>query len=505
MLRVTNRLKRYAAKHWQITDGDAAKIRNRVATELTKSPKFKDRLKRLTDATPPKKKANDPPKPDPNKGFGHDDKDFKHVTPFFKSLSDIHVKGIDERFNKERKPCYYPLRNEKTGMAHPQAGKPIMLSGKHLTHPSEFDLAVVGAFWKMACNAIYTRNNMPVPAWAEPRDPSRKNLHDQLLNYAMKQSEWTGIIGPDEHGNGGVPINRGKLTGENVKTLIADTTSGGLYAVPQAFDDAIVLYPILYGELAPHVTIKDVRSNRVQGALMNRPRITSGVVEGTTVQPFDTAAFIQAFDTGVYNAQGSMEIGKDFEDDSPAAIGQTVVEMFGQEAMAWMDRVIAYGNGVTEPLGVLRTQGATAVSSANGAGGPLTVSDFMALQFGINKALRTEPGYRSFISNDTGYRNSRNIQVGPNDERRIFGMDVQSYQIMNDPYAVQNDIPDGLFGYANLTRFRLYRRQGTQITMDDSGYTLRQRNTRLIVVRMRYGGRLDYAGAVAVMTDGQQQ
>lgn len=518
-MKVSKRLARWAGKNLKVNAGDKAAVRSAVAKALTAGTLTAARLKKLNAAKAPATAAvttgggtggggdadktttatvhNDPP----GGGKGRDTS-YPDVSAgsYFKGLSEIRVKEAADRYDDAKTAVVYPQFVKGTGIPHPRAGEPVTVLGRKLFHPSQRDLAVVGSFWKYAANFACRAKGISAPEWTGFRADEK-----ELLQHCIHKSAWTGLLGADKNGEGGHEI-LGKLEDWQVKTLIADVNSGGLFAVPQAFDDAIVMYPILYGQLAPYVTMRDVKSNRVQGALMNRPRFVSGTLEGTAVQPFDTTGFISAFDTPIFNAQGSMELGKDFEDDSPAAVGQTVVDMFGQEALAWMDRVIAYGDGRNEPLGICRTPGLYAVLSSYGPGGPMTVADFTNLQFGIDLALRQEPNaYKCFISNDTMYRASRNIQVGPNDERRVFGMDTQSYNLLGDPYAINNNIPTGLVAYANLRRYRMYRRLGVQITIDDSGYTLRTRNTRLIVARMRYGGRLDYAGAAALMSDAQSQ
>lgn len=420
-------------------------------------------------------------------------------TELFKSTpsSHVRVKGVEEQFSTAKMAVVYPKTFVNSGRERPNAGMPVMLDGGFDT-PSQLDKAIAGVVVKAALQTKLQQSEMRRwHRWTE--------LDEQLWQYAIREKEWVGKLRPDANGDGGISVFGKKLTEFEQKTLIADTVSGGLFAVPAAFDDAIVLYPILYGEVFPHLNLIDVRSNRVQGASMSRPTFTSGVVEGTGVQPFDTSAFIAAFDTAVYNAQGGMEIGKDFEDDSPVAIGETVVRMFGEAAQVWLDRVASYGNGVSEPQGMMRASGLTLVNSAFGAGGPMTVNDYQALYFAMTKAFRTEPGaYLSYLSNDGAYRNGRYISIGVDDQRRVLGMDWESYTIgEKNAYAVQNDIPDGLLGFFNMKRYRMYRRLGTQITVDDTGYQLRTRNTRLITARMRFGGRLDQSGAGAIMLDAQ--
>lgn len=507
MLIITKELRKHAVANWGLketaTDGE---IRRHAVGLVSKKELTHAQLKGIASG-----KSDSPTKPkggaagaggtatkDAEKPEGKSADDVKGVE-LFKSTPSTHirVKGVEEQFKNTKETIVYPKHHSNTGKEHPRAGQPVFMDGTFESQ-SQLDKAIAGVVVKAALQTKLQNSDMRRwHRWTE--------LDQQLWDYAIREKGWVGKLKCDSNGEGGISLIGNKLTEFEQKTLIADTVSGGLFAVPAAFDDAIVLYPLLYGEVFPHLNLIDVRSNRVQGAAMSRPTFTSGVVEGTGVQPFDTAGFIQAFDTAVYNAQGGMEIGKDFEDDSPVAIGETVVRMFGEASQVWLDRVASYGNGVSEPQGMLRASGLTLVNSAFGAGGPMTVNDYQALYFAMTKAFRTMPGaYLSYLSNDGCYRNGRYIQIGTDDQRRVLGMDWESYTIgEKNAYAVQNDIPDGVMGFFNMKLYRMYRRLGTQITVDDTGYQLRTRNTRLITARMRFGGRLEQSGAGAVMLDAQ--
>ena len=77
-----------------------------------------------------------------------------------------------------------------------------------------------------------------------------------------------------------------------------DNTSGGLEAVPIVFDDAVILTPVLTGELFPLVKLVNIpRGRRIEGFSVGNPTITSGTAEGSSISLFDTTSYIAAFDT----------------------------------------------------------------------------------------------------------------------------------------------------------------------------------------------------------------
>lgn len=411
----------------------------------------------------------------------------------------VRVKSAAELYSTSTKEAFYPncLRKDGRGGNHPWAGQPARFAKQTLSHPSDLAKAVSAAWLKWQLHHQTEGKNLP--------QNLRLTDHDRdLCFHAMKNMAWTGSVGAGS----GVrsAFNKRKLNELELKTLLDDTISGGIEAAPSVFDDAIILFPVLYGELFPFVDVKNVaRGRRIKGASMQRADFVSGPAEGTAISPFNTASFIGAFDTPIFAATGAMEIGLDFEDDTPVALGGTILDQFGEQALVYLDRVIAIGNGYNEPLGIFNTSGLTVTPTDNGVVGPPTVSDYEGLYFGLAKQYRNEPGAMlAYVGNDTSYRRTRSIQVGSDDQRRVFGMNPDEYQILGKPFKVQNGIANSKVAFVNLKRYRMYRRLGLSVKMTDQGRSLALSNTRLIVLRMRFGGQMETANAVAVSTDAQE-
>lgn len=402
----------------------------------------------------------------------------------------INVKHARESYDWTTKQATYPMQT-KSGSAHSFAGQPVFYEGNSINMLSEGAVKAVDVFVRWSLTKSTVPQNLPRAI--RPLDDHEK----ELMEWMLKDCKWTGHIGGINR------IERRKLSELERKALLDDTSSGGLEATPIMFDDAVILTPILSGELFPFVNVVNVvRGRRIEGFSMQNPTFTSGTPEGTAITPFSTTNFISAFDTTINVASGAMEIGLDFEDDSPTDIGSQVITQFGLKAMEWLDRVIAYGDGVVEPLGIMRTPGVVSLNSDNGANGPITVGDVEALMRGVTKAFRKEPGaVTAFLSSDTTYFRIRGIPVGPMDERRVFGQTHEDYMLMSRPYKVQNDIPNNFLAFTNLKRYRMYRRLGSSIRIETAGSTLARANTRLIVIRMRFGGQPELGGAVAMMQD----
>jgi HK97 family phage major capsid protein len=369
---------------------------------------------------------------------------------------------------------------------------------KFFDHPSQADHAVCGAYFKWAAAA--TCDPRRIPRWLQMTDHEK-----DLVEYAMHELPWTGVVGGD--GANALKVD-GKLSEMHRKALIDDATSGGTEAAPIVFDEAVILTPVLHGELFPLVNVVPLtRGRRVEGFSIGNPTFTSGTAEGTAISLFSTTSMIQSFDTTVYNAVGAIEIGQDFEEDSPVNIGALVVQQYGEKAKEWLDNQIANGDGSTEPEGVLLPASAGPTDIGNptgGAGAAAQLADYEALLFNVGKQYRN-PADRNrcvFIANDTSYRRARamSINAGSTEQRRVLGSAVNthgSYEVLEHPFKVQNNIPNTSAGFFNMRYYRMYRRTGLNVRIETGGKELARKNLTLVVVRMRFGGRLELGGAGA--------
>lgn len=292
------------------------------------------------------------------------------------------------------------------------------------------------------------------------------------------------------------------IPGLKVKAILNDTLSGGAEVVPEWFDTMLITYPLLHSELYPFVTLRDVpRSNHVQAAAINNVDAFWGTSEGAEIPLFDTDAMIQAIDTSIHAVTIAVELGRDFLADSAASVGSTVEELMGERMTAELDRIIAVGNGASEPLGIFNASGITTITSTNGNAGPPTVDDYETLMKTVGKQYRNQANRCAYLMNDTTYFRARGIAVGASDQRRVFGMDEQSYQLFSWPCRIQNDIANTKAIFGALARYRMYRRAGFAMEMTTEGKELRRKNLMLITARGRFGGQVVDPNAFAIIED----
>jgi len=396
----------------------------------------------------------------------------------------IRMKAATERYDHSKKQCICPDR-KSNGSRHPMAGMPATFGGRALDEPSQKDTAIMGAWlkWKLGGENVL-------------------NEHEKaLVAHALHEEQFVGTFD-----DGGVDIGDRKLTEFERKALLNDSTSGGTYAVPTVFDERITLTPILEGELVPMVEIINLsRGNAVDGSTWTDPSVTWGTAEGSGLSLITTTSLIGNLDTTMYPVQMGIELGMDWEQDSPINFGTLIPQRMGLKLAETLDYCIAVGNGTSQPTGVFSASGTNVLASANATSGPFTIGDFEEMIFGLSKAMRKEGGRRcAFLTTDTMYRRARSVPVSTDDARRILGYDHEAYTLLEKSCKIQNDITDGDIGYCNFGFYRLFRRLGMQIRISTEGQTLVLKNTKLITMRARYGGQLRLGSAFAYITDGPQ-
>ncbi|MBP3957734.1 phage major capsid protein [Gemmata sp. G18] len=368
-------------------------------------------------------------------------------------------------------------------------GNPLRWGSKNVETASEKDHAIVGVWFKR------TMQKAGVPGI------TLTDWEKSLLADHVEKGRWVGDVAGAYYGGGADPSDY--VPNTHVKALMDDTVSGGLFLTPYEFDSNIVTLPLLHSEVFSLCDVVPVSARRIDTARLNNLSLTWGQNPGTALTPFNTASLVSEIPTPTYPVAGAIELDNNMLVDSPVNIGAKVTELYSERLKAELDRVIVNGNGYNEPLGVTNTSGLVTVNADNGTGGPPTVSDYESLIFSVQKQYRQKDWNPAFVANDTSYRRARAIPVGPGDERRVMGMDNQSYTLLDYQYKVQNDIPNTRILFGCWKRYRAYQRLGSEVVVTREGRQLTLTNTTLVVIRARFGGQPIDPNAFALMTDAQ--
>lgn len=410
----------------------------------------------------------------------------------------------EKKFDVSKRTMTYHAKFEN-GVAHPWAGKPVVFEGRTLSTPSDLDKAVAQAWFKYN---LARKGQLPSCFRLTQTDL-------ELVQYALRSSDWVGGYGGSPEQDGGCTnrVDRRRLNESEVamfdpanwtkaSALIDDATSGGHELVPVEFDDAVIMTPLLFGQLFPFIEVFDVaRGNVMQGGVIGNP--TFGyTAEGTAITPFTTDAFVTAFGTTIYPATCAFPLGRDFQQDSPARIGDLVITAIGNAAKKWLDDVVATGNGTNQPQGIFTFSTPINVIAENPTTGPITVSDYDALLAAMPvENQQAEGGRLMWVGTQTTYSRSRGVPVGTDDQRRVFGMAWSSYQIMELPFKINSTVSNNQLALFNGGGYRMYRRLGMTTTVVREGVRANLENMDYIIVRMRFGGKMKLANYLATITN----
>ncbi len=376
----------------------------------------------------------------------------------------VRIKDTSEKFSDHR----YPAKHAKTG-------RPVFdQHGQEVSLPSELSLAKSGVFLKKMAQRAGIQLAI---------EEHEQNLWEEMLEKGV----WAGQV----NGNW-----FDEVPGTVTKTILDDTTSGGLEVAPIEFDRDIVTFPLLNGELFPFIDVKDVpRGRRIEGGSIGNPTVTWGVNEGTALTEFTTDNLIAAIDTSIFPVTVALTAGRDWLSDAAVDVGRILVELIGQRLMQQLDYVVANGNGTTQPEGIFTAAGITDVGApVAGAGGAWATADVEELIFATGKQYRNAAFGPCFIANDTTYSRIRGMATATSAgwvfNSRALGFDEQSYRALEYSVRIQNDITNARCAFGGLKKYRMYRRLGEQVEWSTEGRTLRLANEALLTVRARFGGKV---------------
>jgi len=359
-----------------------------------------------------------------------------------------------------------PIAMSKSGRPW---SSPRFNQGKQLTLPSERDFAIIGALTRFRAS----RQLRGVDILLSEHETA-------LIREAIETEPWSGDFDGEHHAE---YRNPGR-----VKAILDSSTSGGAELNPVIFDQLVVTYPLLFGELTPYVDTQQLpRGSSVETAGIQTPTATWNEIAAS-----------------IFPLMVGIELGRDILSDTPINLGQIVAGLIGERFQSELDNQIANGDGTTEPEGIFTASGVGTVASVNGTAGSITAGDIEGLVFGLPKQYRVNQWEPRFVSNDTMYARCCAVPVGTSDARRLFkpGMEHEDYTLMHRGVSIQQNISNGAVAFCALKKaYRLWVRQGVETRWSDQGATLMRANTSLLVVRARFGGKVIDPNAVCKCTD----
>jgi HK97 family phage major capsid protein len=390
----------------------------------------------------------------------------------------VDVKDHSARYSDVR----YPAKHYRTGQT-------VMgISGVEAQLPSQRDFAKYGAFLKWLWKGSRCNNS----------NIELTEHENGLIGELFTKETWCGMVGSNYER---------EIAPSRVKTLLSDSTSGGVNINPYFVDQNIITFALLYGELLPHVDLVEMpHGASTFGASIANPTVAwNNDSDGASLTPFNTAGLVAALDATVFDVTCSMIIGRNLLADTMVAdLGSIVMNNIGKSMLKELDHVIAMGNGTSQPQGFNLASALTVIPSQMGMnnGNTWTLADLEGLLFGVPKQYVTAALRPAFVANQTTYQRIRGIPVGADDARRVLGPDEGSYNVLSWPFKIQQDIPNNYLAFLALSLYRLYRRAGQEMRFTDQGQTLFENNSVMYMCIGRYAGRLMNTQGAAIITDG---
>ncbi|HUY32867.1 MAG TPA: phage major capsid protein [Pirellulales bacterium] len=397
------------------------------------------------------------------------------------------VKRASETYQTTKARKVYPVKGDGGRVNdHPFAGRDVSYMGRPAYDQSELEKAYSGVWLK---HKILGMANM---------SDHEKDLYMELLEKRQFVGEFRDPNLGEQYW--GQPKS---LSAMQRKTYIEDSTSGGTYLVPYFFDLDVVTYPLLYGQLFPEVDLREMAtSNQVKTPTIGNLTTNEGPAEDTDITLQTTTGLSTVLTSSVFNFTGSLQIGRDTLADSPVNLQSEFLKLFNVSQLAFLEKEIATGGGVTGILGLVNTSGTQTYTSKNGTTGPWTVSDIEGMIKALPKQYRPGPATKGlcWFACDSAWWRIRGISVSSTDQRRIFGYSYDSYVLNNNPFKIEQDIGGSTTGYGRLDLYRLWRRLGMQLQVTIEGRTLGLLNDALIIARTRWAGQHTDPNAIVLCT-----
>ena len=249
------------------------------------------------------------------------------------------------------------------------------------------------------------------------------------------------------------------LTGDflKAKALSEGTDSAGGYLVPLGFREEVIARLPETSELAPHVTVVPVASDT--GAV---PSLATDIAiqwRAGGSGGHENAAFYDTnpvFGTVGWNlkrADAITKLSRELVSDSRPAVVDFIMRLFLEAIARERDKMIATGNGTSQPTGLAHTAGIPAFTMSG-------LPDYAEL-VGIEQTLPRKYRTRArWIMNGTNLR--RIYSLTDTQGRPIFNRDVvggvPESRILGYPVAQQDSLGDSEIYFGDLTHYLWFDR-----------------------------------------------
>ena len=341
-------------------------------------------------------------------------------------------------------------------------------------------------------------------------DLVQEKLHELgLTQVDRKHGIFPGLPGADADGSGPVPTKAERARAflraailhadpcdETVRKALSEgTDSAGGYLVPTEYRAELIRRLPELSELFPHVRRVPVISDSGEYPKLDSDvTITWGRAENAAVTESDPAFTHLAWT--VRNMSAITYLSRELVSDANPNIVETITALFSEAVAAERDKMIAIGggSGSSQPEGIYSAAGLSSVA----VGGSLTYEKLVELKFTLKRKYHRSARWLfsstnlqriTSITDDNGLPIFRDALVAGETPR-----------ILGKMYSIQDDLPDSVIFFGDLTHYLWFDRESMVIESTASGGDTFKKHQVAVKVVERCDGKLALSEAFAKAT-----
>lgn len=267
------------------------------------------------------------------------------------------------------------------------------------------------------------------------------------------------------------------------KALSEGSDGAGGYLVPTEYRGELLRRLPELSELYPFVrTVPVITDSGDYPKLSTDVTITWGRAENDDLT--DTDPTFDHLTWTVRNMSAITYMSRELASDANPGIVQTVIDLFSEAVAAERDKMIAIGDGSTQPGGIYSASGLTAIA----VDGALSYAKLVEIKYGLARRY---------------HRNARWVMSSANLQRVTGLIDDNGQPIMRDalvagetpiilgkPFSVQDDLPDHTLFFGDLSQYMWFDRQRMIIESTTTGGDTFKKHQVAIKVVERCDGKL---------------
>ena len=277
------------------------------------------------------------------------------------------------------------------------------------------------------------------------------------------------------------------------KALSEGTNNAGGYLVPTEYRAELIKRLPELSELFPFVRKVPVITDAGEYPKLDTDvTITWGRSENAAVT--ETDPVFAHLTWTVRNMSAITYLSRELVSDANPGIIETITSLFSEAVAAERDKMIAIGDGSTQPEGIYSAAGLSSVA----VGGSLTYAKLVELKFELK---------RKYHRNARWLLSSTNLQrvtsITDDDNLPIFRDALvagESPRILGRPYSIQDDLPDSVIFFGDLSHYLWFDRERMIIESTSTGGNTFAKHQVAVKVVERCDGKLGITEAFVKAT-----